>query len=227
MAVTLVMIAAMGGCWWLGGRLLIGHGTKWKRLPLAIAINLPAAFFLFVAIQFVARVVNHTNEPLLTVILFLLPIIGYLIFFIKRIVPDANKTHPIATIVGLAAAIMLSFALQVIAALFSDHFEGKDKIGLIARYMTIVLVVFLPTLGGAMRFLSEKLAIEAEALSYRDAHVWFEHAKDLLCERRPGRGDPKADKRAQNIVRQLGTLAIYENQAWLKLRRERPLSPVI
>lgn len=98
---------------------------------------------------------------------------------------------------------------------------------MIAQYMTIVPVVFLPTLDGAMRFLSEKLAIEAEALSYRDAHVWFEHAKDLLCEQRPGRGDHKADQRAKDVIRRLANLAISENEAWLKLRRERPLSPII
>jgi hypothetical protein len=87
--------------------------------------------------------------------------------------------------------------------LYSHHFDKLDKpqeVAMIAQYMTIVLVVFLPTLGGAMRFLSEKLAIEAEALSYRDAHVWFEHSKDLLCEQRPGRGDHKADQRAKDVI---------------------------
>jgi hypothetical protein len=228
--VTLGMIASTIGCWWLGGELLAGPATKWKMLPRTIVINLPAAFFLFVAIQVVARVVNHTNDPLWMYLVFLAPISGYMIFFLGRIVPDPNATRPVATITGLAAAVVLSFALMAAAALYSSHFEklGKpEEVAVIAQYMTIVLVVFLPTLGGAMRFLSEKLAIEAEALSYRDAHVWFEHAKDLLYERRPGRGDPEADEWARDIVRRLGALAISENEAWLKLRRERPLSPVI
>jgi hypothetical protein len=228
--VTLGMIASTIGCWWLGGELLAGPATKWRMLPRTIVINLPAAFFLFVAIQVVARVVNHTDEPLWMYVALLVPIAGCLIIFRSRIVPDPNATRPVATITGLAAAVVLSFALMAAAALYSRHLEKMSKIqevATIAQYMTIVLVVFLPTLGGAMRFLSEKLAIEAEALSYRDAHVWFEHAKDLLCEQRPGRGDHKADQRAEDVIRRLGNLAISENEAWLKLRRERPLSPVI
>ena len=163
-------------------------------------------------------------------LVFLVPVAGYMIVFRGGIVPDPNATRPVATITGLATAVMLSFALMAAAALYSHHFEKLDKsqeVAMIAQYMTNVSVVFLPTLDGAMRFLSEKLAIEAEALSYRDAHVWFEHAKDLLCEQRPRRGDHKADQRAKDVIRRLGNLAISKNEAWLKLRRKRPLSPVI
>jgi hypothetical protein len=185
---------------------------------------MPAAFLLFATAQLTATIINHKDELPWTFTLFLLPIIGYMIFWLWKILPDANRTHPMASAFGLAVAVLLGFALLAAAAALGGHESEQPHV---ARYMIIVLVVFLPTLGGAMRFLSEKLAIEAEALSYRDAHVWFEHAKDLLSEQPPGKGDPRADKCAQDIVSRLGTLAIYENEAWLKLRRQRPLSPVI
>lgn len=229
MLATLGMIAATVCCWWLGGRLLAGPRRKLRMLPLAVAINLPAALFLFVAAQLAAMAVNHTSEPW-SFVLFLLPIALYMIFFLGKIVPDPNETHPAATIAGLAAAILISFALMDLAALLGRHFdmmETNEKTAEIARYMTIVLVVFLPTLAGAMRYLAEKLAFDAEALSYRDAYVWFSHATDLLRQSRPGQNDPAADLRAQKLIRRLGMLAIQENEAWLKMRRERPLSPVI
>ena len=85
----------------------------------------------------------------------------------------------------------------------------------------------MPALGGAVRFVAEKLAVEAEALSYRDAHLWFERATERLQVLAPGHGDEHADAQARDIVRRLGVLAMSENESWLKLRRQRPLSPVI
>jgi hypothetical protein len=74
---------------------------------------------------------------------------------------------------------------------------------------------------------SEKFAVEAEAITYREGHVWFEHAREMLAELNPGQGDADADRRAQEVVRRLGGLALEENETWLKTRRQRPLSPVV
>jgi hypothetical protein len=71
---------------------------------------------LFVAIQVFARIVNHTNESLWMYLVILVPIAGYMIVFRGRIVPDPNATRPVATITGLATAVMLSFALMAPAA---------------------------------------------------------------------------------------------------------------
>jgi hypothetical protein len=230
MLATYLLILATALCWWLDGRLLAESRTNWRRLPLAVAINLPAAFFLFMAAQFAAALVIHKNEALWTFCLLLPPVVGYLVYFGWKIVPDANRTHPFAWILGLAATTLFSLAMLAIAAAFDhryDHFPPADRTMIVSIYMIIVIIVFLPALGGAVRFLSEKLAVEVEALSYRDAHVWFESATSMLREIRPGHGDADADERAREIIRRLGALALSENESWLKLRRQRPLSPVI
>jgi len=49
----------------------------------------------------------------------------------------------------------------------------------------------------------------------------------MLAELKPGQGDAEADRRAQDVVRRLGRLALEENETWLKTRRQRPLSPVV
>lgn len=223
-------ILATAFCWWLDCKLLAEPSTNWQRLPLAVAINLPAAFFLFLAAQLTATVVVHTNEPLWVFCVFVSPIFAYLIYFMWKIIPDANNTYPAVTILGLAVCTFFGLTVLALAAVLDPRFEGMkgmEHVALVADYMTIVLVVFVPALGGAVRFVSEKLAVEAEALSYRDAHLWFERATERLQDLAPGHGDEQADEQARNIVRRLGKLAMSENESWLKLRRQRPLSPVI
>jgi len=95
------------------------------------------------------------------------------------------------------------------------------------KHLLIIAVVVLPAIAGAIRFVSEKLAYEAEALRYREALRWFEHADELLARRPPGRGNADDDGSARAVVEQLGRLALSESEAWLKAHRERPLSPVI
>jgi len=83
-----------------------------------------------------------------------------------------------------------------------------------------VLLVGLSAIAGAWRYLTERLNIEAEAHEYRDAHVRFDRAEHLLA------AEPD-ENRARAIVFELGRLALAENEAWLKSRRERPLTPVV
>ena len=93
--------------------------------------------------------------------------------------------------------------------------------------MAIIFAAFLPAIAGGIRFLLEKLAIEAEALSYRDALGWFRRAEELFRSMQLGPERTADDERARVIVRELGTLALGENEVWLRSRRQRPLSPVI
>lgn len=227
---TYLLILATAVCWWLAGGLLAESKIDSRKLAIAVAINLFAALFLFMATLFAATIVGHKNEPPLMFCLFFLPLVGYLVYFGWKIVPDANRTRPFASILGLAATTLFSLAALAVAAAFDHRYDrsaGAEHAMIVSGYMTIVIIVFLPALGGAVRFLSEKLAVEAEALSYRDAHVWFENATNILRRLKPGRGDADADARARDLVRRLGSLALSENESWLKLRRQRPLSPLI
>jgi hypothetical protein len=98
-----------------------------------------------------------------------------------------------------------------------------------AEYVMIVFVVLLNALAGASRFLSERLGWEAEALNFRDMLKPFQLAEAALDkiygeDDRPR--DERDEKQARGIVLELGRLALSDTEAWLKMRRERPLTPV-
>jgi hypothetical protein len=79
-----------------------------------------------------------------------------------------------------------------------------------------------------MRYLGERLNLEAEALDYRDARERFARAERLLAATvDPKTGEPADPDLARQLVHDLGRLALAENEAWLKSRRERPLTPVV
>jgi hypothetical protein len=213
---ALVCLSAASGFWWIRG--CLRHQSA--RL-LSIVVAVVAAILIFITVQFVAASIQQEAARELHLVYLLLAAL-YGVYWLWKVLPDANAARAGAAAVGLGAAILFALALQAGAARLAGlNFEDT------AKNMTMVLVVFLPALAGGLRFLSEKLAIEAEALSYREARHWFEHAADLLQALRPGNGDGAADERARNIIRRIGILALSENEAWLKSRRERPLSPVI
>ena len=43
----------------------------------------------------------------------------------------------------------------------------------------------------------------------------------------PVSGAPADEEAAQRLVHELGRLALAENEAWLKSRRKRPLTPIV
>jgi hypothetical protein len=145
-----------------------------------------------------------------------------------------GKPSSVILTVGLAlvAAAGLTLSLHLVGTftgnILSNHNGATSASAQIySRYLVIVSIALLPAIAGAMRFRAEKLAYEAEALSYREALRWFEHADELLTRHPPGSGNEAADARGRDIVDRLGRLALAENEAWLKARRQRPLSPVI
>ncbi|WP_372424115.1 hypothetical protein [Salinarimonas chemoclinalis] len=128
---------------------------------------------------------------------------------------------PTAAALGLAAA---GLGHAIVEAGVADM-SGSTA----TKYAAIVLVVLLNAVAGAWRYLAEKLGWEAEALAYRDAYRAFHRAEEALAaiwdetSQRP-RADREDEARA--IVHELGRIALLENEAWLKTRRERPLTPV-
>ena len=187
-------------------------------------MGLPAAILLFVSILVSATIVDRPSNGVsymrsdavyMLVLCFvpvavfapywllkLVPVAG-LPAWLRKMLPDANQPHPLTTAFGLGAAILLGFALQAGAALSATGVEFED----VTTYMTIVFVVFLPALGGAMRFLSDKLAIGAEALSYRDAYRWYP-TRPNCYPTNPRQGDAAADERARDVIKRLGKLAL-------------------
>lgn len=97
-----------------------------------------------------------------------------------------------------------------------------------AEHIMVVGLVVLSAWAGAWRYLTERRNVEAEALEYPEAEGRFERAERLLAPGSdPATGTPQDEARAQALVLELGRLAMTENEAWLKSRRERPLTPVV
>lgn len=128
----------------------------------------------------------------------------------------------------LVVAIVSVLAIQRGAIVLREIVE--ESLPEIIRHLAVLLFVMFSATAGAWRYLAEKLNYAALALEYRDARKRFERAERLLTEKidsktnRPKKGQCTI---AGNIVHDLGMLALRENEAWLKARRERPLSPVV
>jgi hypothetical protein len=246
--ITICCIGLASACWWLSGRLLTRTRVQRQRLIISIAMGVPAAVLLFAVTLITATIVDRQQSDanylgsgaFYMLIVCFVPVVVFAPYWVMKLVPvegipswlgrrlaDGNQAHPLTTAFGLGATILLGFVLQAGAVLLAMNAGEKFGFEDVTKYMAIICIIFLPALGGAMRFLSEKLAIEAEALSYRDAYGWYAHAAELLLKFNPGQGDTAADERARDVIRRLGKLALRENEAWLKTRRQRPLSPVI
>jgi hypothetical protein len=132
----------------------------------------------------------------------------------------------LTALIGLLAAIGFAFAFISAGRLITDATGIHDE----HRAATIVIagLVVLTAIAGALRYLMERLNIEAEALEYRDARGRFERAERRLARGSdPETGAPADEETARRLVYELGCLALTENEAWLKSRRERPLTPVV
>ena len=92
----------------------------------------------------------------------------------------------------------------------------------------VIAILLLSAIAGAIRFVSEKLAWEAEAHRYAEALELFNHAKAELEAIDKEAGDPAEGlARKRKLVRTLGQKALAENEAWLRAHRERPVETVI
>ena len=128
---------------------------------------------------------------------------------------------------GALAAIGFALAFVNAGPLIAGA-TGMHDSSLAATFAAIAGLVVLTAIAGALRYLKERLNIEAEALEYRDALGRFERAEMRLARGSdPRTGAPADEEAAKRVVYELGRLALAENEAWLKSRRERPLTPVV
>jgi hypothetical protein len=221
--VCLIIISAL---FWTRG-FLRGTHSEGSVIRQSVALGLASALLLGSTIYIA---VLHAVTSVSTTTIWAVAGVGsaalafYAAYFIRKAHPDSDAALLATVAISLGGMIALALTLVLIAAVRSSHAVGAaDK----AEYMIIVFIVFLTAMAAAFRFLAEKLAIEAEALKYRDAGDWFDRADNLLRAIRASNWDETAKHRAQEIVRELGVLALRENEAWLSARRERPLTPVM
>lgn len=129
----------------------------------------------------------------------------------------------LVAVLAIAAALCFSGAIMD-GASFTDAFRDAEhplRRAIVVRDIGVVVFVGLTAIAGALHFLNEKLGHEAEAQAYREALDHFERAERALAGLAPEAEEYRA------IVRDLGKLALRENEEWLKAHRERPLNPVV
>jgi hypothetical protein len=92
----------------------------------------------------------------------------------------------------------------------------------------VIAILVMSAAAGAIRFLADKLAWEAEAHRYAEALEMFRRAEAELEAIDKEAGEP-AERllRKREIVLTLGQKALLENEAWLRAHRERPVEQVI
>jgi hypothetical protein len=130
-------------------------------------------------------------------------------------------------IFGILAAGFLFLGLVTAGPLMARVADLPESREAVTSAVQVTLVV-LSALAGALRYRVERLNVEGEALEYRDAQARFERAEKLLAPGSdPATGTPADEDDARRLVDELGRLALAENEAWLKSRRERPLTPVV
>jgi len=85
---------------------------------------------------------------------------------------------------------------------------------------------------GAVKYISEKIGIEAEAHGAAEASIIYVRARHALDtvdgDLAQGLIDlPEAHRRREQVVLDLGQYALTETESWLRSHRERPLHPPI
>jgi hypothetical protein len=135
--------------------------------------------------------------------------------------------------VTFSAGVLLSTAAYKAGVAWSHgDADGAGIIGALVRALVdtrhdaahkLVAMVTVVTLAmaAALRFLTDRLAWEAELHSYREALGNFVRARDVLA--RPGMAD---SHEGRTLLSELGRRALAENESWIRAHRVRPLEPV-
>ena len=146
-------------------------------------------------------------------------------------------SRSLTTLACILAAICLGIGIQGLAPrlvwllhAIGEHSEatGEEAVFEASKDLMEITFIMLTALAGAVRFATERLGLEAEALAYRDALERFERAERFLAAAiDPATGLPHDPAVCRAVVQELGTMALRENESWLEAHRERPLSPVV
>jgi len=130
---------------------------------------------------------------------------------------------------------------QILASLLAGLLIGTVIVSLFLifqweerwRESTLFLgTVVLLTIGGVIRYRTEKIATEAEAQGSSSAYLVYVRAKKVLdqidLDYAANRINAEmARRRREKIIRDLGQFALVETEGWLRNHRERPLHPAM
>jgi hypothetical protein len=128
-----------------------------------------------------------------------------------RIARAQRLEHRSATTLGAFAGVAAAalYGLMIYFPGASCALAGK----IVPKLVAVVAVTILAA-AGALRFVAERLALDAEAPRYAEARGTFERAPPAL-----------AASPAQPILLELGKRALEESESWIRAHRARRLIP--
>jgi hypothetical protein len=126
---------------------------------------------------------------------------------------------------GLVAGVLVATGV-VATVVFFGPLPVREPTLEFAHKVLLITMIGAVAVAGAVRFYAEKLSIEHELFSYRDALLTFKRAREEL-EQLDGQNSPAAQRRRRNLLLAIGKEALEENEAWIRAHRLRPLEPVV
>ncbi len=146
--------------------------------------------------------------------------------------PHKGLFKVLGWLIALCTGFLLAFGLYDLAAVLPPLGEGgggaapRDEL---AERLVTMAAIFPPAVAGAIRFVAEKLSLEAEMRGYQDARKIFKRAKAALAAIDEAADEAPEEKaaRRRTLFFVLGKEALEENERWLRAHRERPLEPLV
>ena len=129
--------------------------------------------------------------------------------------------------IAILAGLVFSVGLYDLAILIShSNWSSASDPHDFTHQLALIILIGVAALAGAIRFYAEKMSLEHELFSYRDALVTFRRAQDELQEVE-GDTSSAGQTRRNAILIAIGKEALEENEAWIRAHRLRPLEPVV
>jgi hypothetical protein len=121
----------------------------------------------------------------------------------------------------------MMFSAGIVLAAFYWHWDRQT----LHIVLGIGTLLFLAA-AGAVKYIAEKVDVEAEAQGATEAYIIYARARRVLDEIEKDLRDSAIDLqeaclRRERVIRDLGLYALAETEAWLKSHRERPLHPPV
>ena len=143
----------------------------------------------------------------------------------NHFVGNADRVTLKSVLHGFAPGIVVGLAIVAVW-----HFRRWGHPALHQLLGTAALLLL--ALAGAIKFVSEKLGVEAEAQGAVEASVIYSRARRSLDQIDRDVAAKmidiaEANRRREQIVLDLGQYALAETESWLRSHRERPLHPPV
>ena len=126
---------------------------------------------------------------------------------------------------GFAPGIVIGMA--IVAVWHTRHWDHS----ILHQFFGTVALLLL-AFAGAIKYVSEKVGVEAEAQGAAEASIIYSRARRSLDQIDDAVAAKlidvaEANRRRQQIVLDLGQYALTETESWLRSHRERPLHPPV